>query len=121
MWNQNLKTASTGSIITPVKYFTFPLIVDAYGKIAIFSLVYVVGAQLALFNILSTFGVPFYHIYVEFGPGFVYDVVADSILIATYIGMNNEFFFAIPKKKVTVSYTLPGLSPSGPNIPGQIL
>ena len=61
-------------------------IVDAYGKIAIFSLIYVVGAQLALFNILSTFGIPFYHIYVEFGQGFVYDVVADSILIATYIG-----------------------------------
>ena len=66
-------------------------IVDAYGKIAIFSLIYVVGAQLALFNILSTFGIPFYHIYVEFGQGFVYDVVADSILIATYIGKKHAF------------------------------
>ena len=66
-------------------------IVDAYGKIALFSLIYVVGAQLALFNILSTFGIPFYHIYVEFGQGFVYDVVADSILIATYIGKKHAF------------------------------
>ena len=24
-WNQNLKTASTGSSITPIKYFAFPL------------------------------------------------------------------------------------------------
>ena len=44
-------------------------IVDAYGKIAIFSLVYVIGGQLSLFNILSSFGVPFYHIYVRFGAG----------------------------------------------------
>ena len=32
-------------------------IVDIYGKIALFSLVYVVGAQLSLFNILQSFGV----------------------------------------------------------------
>ena len=25
LWNQNLKTASTGSRITPIKYFAFPL------------------------------------------------------------------------------------------------
>ena len=25
LWNQNLKTASTGSSITPIKYFAFPL------------------------------------------------------------------------------------------------
>lgn len=96
-------------------------IVDAYGKVALFSMVYVVGAQLSLFNILSSFGIPFYHIYVRFGPGFVYDVVADSLLIATYIGMNNEFFFAIPKRKTTVTYTVPGASDPGPNIPGQII
>ena len=41
--------------------------VDAYGKVALFSLVYVVGAQLSLFNVLSSFGIPFYHIYVRYG------------------------------------------------------
>jgi hypothetical protein len=70
---------------------------------------------------LSSFGVPFYHIYVRFGHGFVYDVVADSILLATYIGMNNEFFFAIPKRKTTVTYSVPGVSDDGPNVPGQII
>ena len=55
-------------------------IVDAYGKVAFFSLVYVVGAQLSLFNILSSFGIPFYHIFVQYGTGFVYDCVADGIL-----------------------------------------
>ena len=96
-------------------------IVDAYGKVALFSLFYVVGAQLSLFNLLSSFGVPFYHIYVRFSAGFVYDVVADGILLATYIGMNNEFFFAIPRRKTTVTYTVPGVSDPGPNIPGQII
>ena len=96
-------------------------IVDIYGKIALFSLVYVVGAQLSLFNILQSFGVPFYHIYVRFGAGFVYDVVADSILLATYIGMNNEFFFAIPKKRLQVTYTLPGVSDDPNMAPGTIL
>ena len=96
-------------------------IVDAYGKVAQFSIIYVVGAQLSLFNILTSFGVPFYHIYVKFGAGFVYDVVADCILLATYIGMNNEFFFAIPKRKTTVTYEIPGVSDPGPNIPGQII
>ena len=96
-------------------------IVDAYGKVAQFSIIYVVGSQLSLFNILTSFGVPFYHIYVKFGAGFVYDVVADCILLATYIGMNNEFFFAIPKRKTTVTYEVPGVSDPGPNIPGQII
>ena len=59
-------------------------IVDAYGKVALFSLVYVVGAQLSLFNILSSFGVPFFHIYVRFGYGFVLDVVADGLLLGMY-------------------------------------
>ena len=49
-------------------------IVEAFGKVAIFSLIYVCGAQLSLFNVMSTFGVPFYHIYIRFGLGFVYDV-----------------------------------------------
>ena len=95
--------------------------VDAFGKVALFSLIYVVGTQLALFNLLSAFGIPFYHIFVRYGMGFIYDVVADSILLATYIGMNNEFFFAIPKKRTTVTYDVPGASNPGPSIPGQIL
>ena len=96
-------------------------IVDAYGKVALFSLIYIVGAQLSLVNLLTSFGIPFYHIFVKFSAGFVYDVVADSILIATYIGMNNEFFFAIPKRKTTVTYEVPGVSDPGPNEPGQII
>ena len=39
-----------------------------------FSLIYVVGAQLSLYNMISSFGVPFYKIYVRFSLGFVYDV-----------------------------------------------
>ena len=65
-----------------ISYLIFTL-VDAYGKVAIFSLVYVTGAQLSLFNILSSFAVPFYHIYVRFGAGFVYDVTADAILLVS--------------------------------------
>ncbi len=96
-------------------------IVSAYGKVAIFSLVFVIGAQMSLYNMLTSFGVPFYHIYVQFSSGFIYDVVADSIILATYVGMNNEFFFAIPKRKTIVVYSVPGVSDEGPNIPGQII
>jgi hypothetical protein len=35
--------------------------------------------------------------------------------------MKNEFFFAIPKRKVTVTYEVPGVSEGGPNIRGQII
>ena len=96
-------------------------IVDAYGKVALFSLIYVLGSQLALYNVLSSFGIPFYHIYVKFGTGFVYDVVADALLVSTYIGMSNELFFSIPKKRISVTWTVPGISAPGPNVPNQIL
>ena len=59
--------------------------------------------------------------YVKFGHGFVYDVVADCILLATRTGMRNEFFFAIPKKKTTVTYEIPGVTNPGPNKPNQII
>ena len=49
-------------------------LIDAFGKVTLFSIIYVVGAQLALYNMLSSFGVPFYHIYIKFGLGFAYDV-----------------------------------------------
>jgi hypothetical protein len=42
-------------------------------------------------------------------------------MLSTYIGMNNEFFFAIPKRKTIVIYSVPGVSDEGPNIPGQII
>ena len=93
--------------------------VDAYGKVALFSLIYIVGAQLSLFNLISSLGIPFFHVFIRFGMGFVYDVVADSILLATYIGMNNEFFFAIPKKRTTVTYDV--LAESRQGTPGQII
>ena len=96
-------------------------LIDAYGIMTVLSLIYIIGAQLSLFNILSSFGIPFYHIYVRFGPGFIYDVVADVILLATYIGMKNELFFAIPKRRTFVWYSIPGASELGPNIQGQII
>ena len=95
-------------------------LIDAYGKMTVLSLIYIIGTQLSLFNILSSFGIPFYHIYVRFGRGFVYDVVADVILLATYIGMKNELFFAIPKRRTLVWYSIPGASELGPNIQRQI-
>ena len=48
-------------------------------------------------------------------------LVADGIMVSVYVGMNNEFFFAIPKRKVMVYYEVPGVSDTGPNPPGKIL
>jgi hypothetical protein len=42
-------------------------------------------------------------------------------MLSVYIGMNNEFFFAIPKRKTIVTYSVPGVSDEGPNVPGQII
>ena len=96
-------------------------LVDAFGQMSIFSLVYVIGTQLSVFNILSSFGLPFFHINVQFGAGFVYDLVADAIILATYIGMKNELFFAIPKKQTIVTYSIPRVSDEGENIYGQVI
>ena len=86
-----------------------------------FSVIYVIGTQLAIFNVLSAVPIPFYHISIRFGLGFIYDVVADFILVSIYIGMKNEFFFAIPKRRTVVNYEVPGVSDMGANIPGQIV
>ena len=86
-----------------------------------FSVIYVLGTQFAIYNLLSAFGIPFYHVDIRFGLGFVYDLAADFILVSVYIGMKNEFFFAIPKRKTTVTYSVPGVSDGGPNIQGQII
>jgi hypothetical protein len=96
-------------------------IVDAFGALCIFSVIFVLGAQLSIFNILSDIGVPFYRITTRLGLGFMYDLVCDSIMISIWIGMKNEFFFAIPRRKVTVSYSVPGVSDSGPNPQNRIL
>ena len=58
---------------------------------------------------------------VRLGLGFMYDLAADSVMVAVYIGMKNQYFFAIPQRKVTVSYSVPGVSDSGPNEPNRIL
>ena len=47
--------------------------------------------------------------------------VADCIMLSVYVGMNNEFFVAIPKRKTIVTYSVPGVSDDGPNVPGQII
>ena len=64
-------------LITPIFDYsticTFRL-VNAFRNVTIFSVIYVVGAQLAVYNMVSSFGVPFYHIYVRLSLGFVYDV-----------------------------------------------
>eukprot|EP00092_Neocalanus_flemingeri_P001559 GFUD01001661.1.p1 GENE.GFUD01001661.1~~GFUD01001661.1.p1 ORF type:complete len:1153 (-),score=202.90 GFUD01001661.1:50-3508(-) len=96
-------------------------IVDAFGTVCIFSVIFVLGAQLSVFNILSDFGVPFYRITTRLGLGFMYDMVCDSIMVSVWIGMKNEFFFTIPRRKVTVSYSVPGVSDQGPNPQNRIL
>jgi len=97
------------------------LIVQAFGAVTTFSITFVLGSQIAMFNILSDIGIPFYRISVRYGLGFIYDLVCDALMISIYIGMKNEFFFAIPRKKVTVTYSVPGVSDGGPNIRGQII
>ena len=96
-------------------------IVNFFGSVCVFSLVYVLGTQMAVFNILSDFGVPFYRISVRLGLGFMYDVAAEAIMVSIWIGMRNQYFFAIPQRKVTVSYSVPGVSDGGPNPPNRIL
>ena len=96
-------------------------IVNAFGTLCIFSVVFVLGAQLAVFNLLSDFGVPFYRITTRLGLGFMYDLVCDSIMMSIWIGMKNEFFFTIPRRKVTVSYSVPGVSDPGPNPQNRIM
>jgi hypothetical protein len=44
-----------------------------------------------------------------------------NLNFSVFSGMKNEFFFAIPKRKVTVTYEVPGVSDGGPNIRGQII
>ena len=85
-------------------------IVNFYGAICVFSLVYVLGTQLAIYNILSDLGVPIWKITVRPGLGFIYDIAADAIMWSVYIGMKNQYFFALPKRKVTVSYHVPSVS-----------
>ena len=92
-------------------------IVDIYEKLAFFSIFYVIGSYMTIYSLLTSFDIPFCHMYVKFGHGFVYDVVADCILLATRTGMRNELFFAIPKKKTTVTYDIPNVIKPGPKIP----
>ena len=106
-----LHTCQMKIIVEPGK------IVDIYEKLAFFSIFYVVGTCMTIYSLLTSFGIPFCHMYVKFGHGFVYDVVADCILLATRTGMRNEFFFAIPKKKTTVTYDIPNVIKPGPKIP----
>lgn len=97
-------TCQMSVIIEPQK------IVDFYGAICTFSVIYVLGTQLAIFNILSDLGVPIYKITIRPGLGFIYDIAADALMCSVWIGMKNEYFFAIPRRKVTVSYDVPGVS-----------
>ena len=99
-----LHTCQMKIIVEPGK------IVDIYEKLAFFSIFYVVGTCMTIYSLLTSFGIPFCHMYVKFGHGFVYDVVADCILLATRTGMRNEFFFAIPKKNPIMIYDIPNVT-----------
>lgn len=95
-------------------------IVAAFGKMCMFSFVYSILTQVAMFNILTDFGIPFYRIYISWGLGFIYDVASEAIMWSIWIGMNNEFFFAIPRRKKMITMSVPGVSDSGPNIQNRI-
>ena len=96
-------------------------IVDAFGNICKFSFFYCILSQVALFDMLTSFGIPFYRVYIEYGLGFMYDVASEAIMWSIWIGMNNEFFFAIPRKRTTVTYSVPGVSDEAPNQQNQIV
>jgi len=91
-------------------------IVNVFGKMCMFSFVYCILTQVAIFSILTDFGIPFYKVSVSWGLGFMYDVASEAIMWSIWIGMNNQFFFAIPKRKKTVTYSIPGVSDTGPNV-----
>ena len=88
-------------------------IVDFFGTMCKFSFFYCIISQIALFNTLSSFSIPFYKIYIEYGLGFSYDIASEVVMWSIWIGMKNEFFFAIPKRRTTVSYSVPGVSDTG--------
>ena len=96
-------------------------IVKAFGRMCMFSLVYNIFSQVAVFNILTDIGIPFYKIYISWGLGFMYDIASEAIMWSIWIGMNNEFFFAIPRRKKTVTYSVPGVSDGGPNVQNRVL
>ena len=76
---------------------------------------------MALFDVLTSFGIPFYRVYIEYGLGFMYDVASEAIMWSIWIGMHNEFFFAIPRKRTTVTYSVPGVSDQGSNQQNNII
>ena len=88
-------------------------IIKMFGTVCIFSIVFVLGTQLAIYNFLSNLPIPFINISCSFGLGYIYDIVCEIIMISIWIGMNNEYFFAIPCKKKIVTYSIPGISDSG--------
>ena len=51
----------------------------------------------------------------------MYDVAAAAVMLLVSVGMKNEYFFAIPRRKVTVSYFVPGVSDYGLNPHNRIL
>jgi len=103
------------SSIEPRRLVTF------FGRMCMFSFVYCICTQLALYNVLTDIGIPFYKIYVSYGLGFMYDVASEALMWSIWIGMQNEFFFAIPRRKKTVTYSVPGVSDSGPNQQNAIM
>ena len=58
---------------------------------------------------------------IAWGLGFMYDIASEAIIWAIWIGMSNEFFFAIPQRKVTVTYSVPGIFDSGPKLENTVL
>ena len=97
------------------------MFVDAFGNLYKFSFFYCILSQRAFFDMLTSFGIQFYLVHFEYGLGFIYDVASEAIMWGLWIGMNNEFFFAIPRKRTTVTYSVPGVSDEAPNQQNQIV
>ena len=95
-------------------------IIRIYGAITAYSIINILSTQMTFVEMANGTTIPFYRINVNFDTGFYLDLIADSILLITLIGMKAELFFVIPQKRTVVTYTLPNISPNGAYTPNKI-
>ena len=62
-----------------------PKIVAAFGSLCKFSFIFCILSQMALFDVLTSFRIPFYRVYVNYGLGFMYDVASEAIIWSIWI------------------------------------
>ena len=60
-------------------------IVAAFGSLCKFSFFFCILSQMALFDVLTSFGIPFYRVYIKYGLGFMYDVASEAIMWSIWI------------------------------------